>query len=677
MKRAPKISQAMVNAIIFVLLIVIVFLMTYSRLNLQKAISREQQAVERKIMSQSLGNALYETSNYLTDEARLFVITGKRIYLDNYLTEINRTKRREDVIKKLNGLELLSEEKWLLNAAKLKSDELIEVELDAMRLGAYSLGMTGYDMDYYAAPHNNMDKAEDLSKYTQDEALGRALSILSDVDYLTKKEIIYGYIKDFQNLVDLRMSREAKRAATQTKEALLWQSIAQLTCVALVLALLFIIIAAVMRPALHYSERLMNKKETKLKPRGIREIYMLGEAIKKMHSDMYAALQSKSRYLAVMSHEIRSPLHSMSGYIFLLKGTKLDKAQREYADYLDGATSNLLDIVNDILSNEKRENKNPERRRLEEFDIKKLMNILEMDFARQCADKSIGFSTSIEYAHELGVESGNDIIIYADALHIRQIITNLLSNAVKFTSSGCIRADAVVRERKLEITVSDTGIGIRAENIERIFEAYEQENEDTQSLYGGTGLGLGICREMAHEMSGEIYVSSEYKKGSRFTLKVPILTAKAAGEEADPAAESSETSETDKTSETNKAFEINKTFETNKTSEITETDEIYGISEIPETAGEIGSLDKYRARNPESREKAEGMDWSGVCSIFAGLVRNGDFEVAEFFRPYREHFAKRLGDEETARIEKYIASFDYKGLLEIIQDMEEEGADKG
>jgi two-component system, sensor histidine kinase and response regulator len=231
------------------------------------------------------------------------------------------------------------------------------------------------------------------------------------------------------------------------------------------------------------------------------------------------ANRAKSDFLARMSHEIRTPMNGVLGMADLLRhSTTLDDRQRRYAVTIHQSGMVLLQIINDILDFSK-----IEARKLElERALFNVRDIVE-DAVELLAERAHGRGLELICDIPASVEA----TVYGDGLRLRQVIINLISNAVKFTERG----DITIRVSSLEsefqkvafrFEVTDTGIGIRAENCESIFDSFVQEDISTTRQYGGTGLGLAICKQLVELMGGQIGVTSTVGVGSTFFFTVPL-----------------------------------------------------------------------------------------------------------------------------------------------------------
>ncbi|MEJ2501127.1 MAG: ATP-binding protein, partial [Campylobacterales bacterium] len=226
------------------------------------------------------------------------------------------------------------------------------------------------------------------------------------------------------------------------------------------------------------------------------------------------ANRSKSAFLANMSHEIRTPMHAILGFVEqLAKGEKDPDRQKQFA-VINSAGQTLLNIINDILDLSKIESGKMDIES-HPYPLRELCTEAAELFAPQIQDKHIDYN--------LEIEPGLPDCIRTDALRLKQIVFNLLSNAIKFTPEyGSITLNTGCDQQRLRISVTDTGVGIAPDKLEKIFDAFDQEDVSTTRKFGGTGLGLTIASRLVKMMGGELRVESRLGKGSRFYFDIPV-----------------------------------------------------------------------------------------------------------------------------------------------------------
>lgn len=222
----------------------------------------------------------------------------------------------------------------------------------------------------------------------------------------------------------------------------------------------------------------------------------------------------KETFLANMSHELRTPVNGIIGITSMLLKTELTDQQKGMLDLLETSSKSLLGVINDVLDISKIEagKFNIIRTANNVYDIIKSV----FDLLKFRADEG-----NIEFLLEIEPDVPQNLMV--DSLRLNQILMNLLSNAIKFTERGYVKLKVSVLQRhadkvKLKYSIEDTGIGIPADRINKVFESFEQAEEDTVSKYGGTGLGLAIVKKLVELKGGELTVSSQVGKGSTFSF---------------------------------------------------------------------------------------------------------------------------------------------------------------
>jgi len=241
-----------------------------------------------------------------------------------------------------------------------------------------------------------------------------------------------------------------------------------------------------------------------------------------------AASRAKSEFLAVMSHELRSPLNGVLGFAELLSDTPLNDEQKSFVQTITFSGEHLLSVVNDILDYASMEH-GPVKIREVPFALSGLVDFCCQTVSTIAAEKGISLRTEIA--------PGVPEQVPGDERRIRQILINLLSNAVKFTSQGSVVlriAPAMDGTRGfLDFSVEDTGIGITPETLARLFRPFTQADSKLNRAHGGTGLGLSISKRLAEAMGGALSVTSTPGKGSVFTFRFPLKLSASESESVD------------------------------------------------------------------------------------------------------------------------------------------------
>ena len=238
------------------------------------------------------------------------------------------------------------------------------------------------------------------------------------------------------------------------------------------------------------------------------------EALEEATAAAETASRSKSSFLASMSHEIRTPMNAIIGMLELLTHEPLNEQQMSYVKDISRSATSLLTIINDILDMSKIESGKMELVPVD-YNFLAFIDHMHSMFTYVAEEKGLEF--------KFEVDSTAPNYLFGDDIRLRQIIINICGNAVKFTERGYVRLKVINSGDTLIFEISDTGRGIKQEDIGKLFSAFQQTDSVKNRGITGTGLGLAICKSFAEMMGGAITVESEYGVGTTFTVTIPLV----------------------------------------------------------------------------------------------------------------------------------------------------------
>ncbi|MEN0013893.1 MAG: ATP-binding protein, partial [Solirubrobacteraceae bacterium] len=522
--------------------------------SLQLHASRAQTDAEnRRAASFLIADGLRQSSNDLTNMVRLYVATGQpryRAYYEEILAVragtaprprdygssfwdrvlsdgkgFVRYGPRQSLIAQMRAEHFAADEFQALSTSLNTSNVLAQLEKQVMREVAPRIAR-GVDATY----------AQDVAGQ---------YSLLVDRNYLVQKGRIMGAIQHFNDLVNARTEREVGQAGSRNRMLAILQ-IAIVGFIAVIAMLAMVVLSRVaLRPlaSLLSSTRRIAASDygERVDIRGVSDLEQLAGAFNEMavaiETDVAAraeaereavdareaaeqASQAKSTFLASMTHELRTPMIGVTGMLEILAHTDLSRHQRGMVATAEGSARSLLQIIGDILDFSKIEADKLELSPTT-FDLREVIAAASDTFIHTASAKGLLLTWDVDDrlapAH------------VGDPLRMRQIVTNLVSNAVKFTEVGGVEVQARLDESRsgptgqyVVVTVVDTGIGVTPEQKARLFEAFGQADASTTRQFGGTGLGLVICRRLALLMGGDVTMDSIPGRGTTMVFELPL-----------------------------------------------------------------------------------------------------------------------------------------------------------
>ena len=514
--------------------------------------NEQADAENRRTRSFLVADSVRQSSNDLTLMVRLYVSTGDPTYRDHY-EEILAIRRGE--APRPEGYDsafwdrVLAEGKGFVEYGppealvdQMRAARFTDAEFEALQTALdTSNELAGVELEVMDTVAARIDDGVDAA-YAADVA--PQYERLVGAAYLAEKGRIMGAIGDFVDLVDARTLREVEAGRDDSRRL-----------VALQLAILAGIVVVGVRAMVVAKRRALTPLgdllgathriaegdySERAHVQGVSEL----EAVAGSFNEMAAAVQAdvaareqaeqlavearqaaeeasraKSSFLAAMSHEIRTPMIGVTGMLEVLAQTDLTRSQRQMVATAQSSAAALLQIIGDTLDFSKIEAGKLEIQ-TSTFDVRGILDAAVATFIHTASAKGLRL-----------VASCDDRLAAAhvgDPLRIRQIVSNLISNAVKFTEVGGIEVQARVveepsdREQTIELAVVDTGVGLTPDQQQRLFEEFTQADPSTTQRYGGTGLGLVICRRLALLMGGDVTMESDAGVGTTTRLVVTL-----------------------------------------------------------------------------------------------------------------------------------------------------------
>ena len=522
-------------------------------------VQKEAQARDDLASLIALGQELADASDYLTGEVRAYAETEDIAHLENYWNEVLAARRRDTVIQTLESYRLPDGEAALLAQAKRSSDLLIDTETRAMHLmlsaeGKQTADFTEEPLHSYAVTVLQSPLSDEDTALTAAKKRETARHILYDAAYEQAKNEIMSPIEQFRQQTSVRLQSEVAQATAGRHTASEVQIFCLLCSLLLMAGLLWLLTRLYIVPLRRYTAEISckvpDRAQVRVTPCGAGEPYRFGQMFNRLRAALERELENrrtaeeqmrqardeadsanraKSEFLAQMSHELRTPLGAVTGYLYLLERTTLTEQQKRYCRSMYTSSEALMELINSILDFSKIE-AGALTFETVVFDPTVLLHAVRDIVAHTAGQKGLML--------RLDIRGDLPKAVSGDPTRLRQVLINLAGNAVKFTEHGSVTITAEIeRQSETRVTigfaVTDTGIGIRAEDQARIFEPFEQADSSVTRKYGGTGLGLVIAWRIVEAASGgahRLTLKSREGCGSTFRFAMDFDRAEPAAE---------------------------------------------------------------------------------------------------------------------------------------------------
>jgi len=451
---------------------------------------------------------LHTYTSYLADLEQVVIKQakeGRKMELNSELMELARSRTR-------------------LTSKVIDMDDVFEQDEAKMQLDVYASQFSRSRSEFLSLEQSNFEK-EIINKQNeivniilpaQREAVELAMSDENDkARDLMYKIVLPGQDQMIDYFAEMIVYEQKKIDGLSSHAQVSIKNINKSSYNVIVVSVLFIIvISIVVLIKIKKIQNELNESYENLEKKINKRTFELNNAMQEAKQSANA----KSQFLATMSHEIRTPMNGVLGMAQLLESTKLDSNQLEYVEAITNSGKLLLTVINDVLDFSK-------------LDANKVnLENIDLDFKALCENViNLMKVNSDKKGLELQFHYLGDVpkFVSGDPSRLRQILFNLLGNAIKFTEHGYVRLSVTKKIEYdfhvvLHIEVKDSGIGINEENKKNLFQSFTQADNSTTREFGGTGLGLVICKQLVHLMDGEIDFKSEYGDGSIFYLDIKL-----------------------------------------------------------------------------------------------------------------------------------------------------------
>jgi len=499
-----------------------------------------EDAYQMQYKSLILADELRQSSDDLTRMARTYVITGNSMFEEQYKTVLDIRNGAKPRPKKYNGIY------WDFYAIDENSPKLTG-EIVALRELMKKANFPDTELNLLFTSQNESDDLTKLEHKAMNAVKGifqddegnytlfskpdfkLARELMHSVEYHKAKIRIMKPLDDFYKAFEARTQEKVNEARRMVKEQEFYVNVIVLFSVIFFLMSFFIILFRIVYPIdllrvamLRLSSNDMSVELEKNRyedevgdmigavnifKENTQKLIQSEQQIKLAMEEANSANKAKSIFLARMSHELRTPLNAILGFSNILKKSmNVTNEEKSNLNIIKRSGEHLLNIINEILELSK-----IEAGKIEiipkVFNLKELIEDINSIFAFRCKEKGLEF--------KIDIENSVPLIVKMDDLRLKQILINLLSNSVKFTNSGVISLYIYENNKKLFFEIKDSGIGIKKEDLKKIFLPFEQIKHDDYNK-NGTGLGLSITKELVTLMNGSIYVKSQVKMGTEF-----------------------------------------------------------------------------------------------------------------------------------------------------------------